>query len=260
MELKGVIFDLDGTLVETERHGHRVAFNRAFARAGLSDYWNAELYGHLLRVAGGRERLRYYLEELRQARPEDPESLAAELHSLKVEEFAALIEHGLPIRPGVARLLAELNEKGLSCAVATTGNRDTTLALLQTLGANHAQSFAAVLSAGEAPEKKPHPQVYEMTLATLGLEPEGALAVEDSRNGLLAAKAASMPCVVTVSDYSAAEDFAEADLVLRSLGEPEAPARVLHDPHGMTEDEAATVDTRLLERVHRSWLEAKSSP
>lgn len=188
MVLKAIIFDVDGTLVETERQGHRVAFNRAFERTGLSDRWDEDLYGELLSVAGGRERFLHYFGERCQNSPGDPESIAAELHGLKVEEFAALVRDGLEARPGILRLLGELRQKGIAMAVATTGTRGPVLELLAGLGSGYAARFAAVLTADEALRKKPDPQVYEMALAQLGLSPREALAVEDSRNGLLAAR------------------------------------------------------------------------
>lgn len=256
MDLKAIIFDVDGTLVETERQGHRVAFNRAFERAGLPDRWDEKLYGELLSVAGGRERLLHYFGERCQNPPGDPEALAAEVHRLKVEEFAALARDGLDARPGILRLLDELRREGITAAVATTGTRGPVLDLLAGLGSGHADRFATVLTAQEAPKKKPDPQVYDMALASLGLSPREALVVEDSRNGLLAAKSAGLPCLVTVSDYSADESFDEADLVVRSLGEPDTPAEVLSDPHGVTTGDNVVVDLRLLQSLHQSCIRA----
>lgn len=249
MDLKAVIFDVDGTLVETERQGHRVAFNRAFERAGLPYHWDEKLYGELLRIAGGRERLLHYFSDWCQNPPDNPETLAADLHGLKVEEFTALARDGLDARPGVNRLLDELSRERIVSAVATTGTRGPVLDLLTGLGAGGVERFAAILTAQEAPKKKPDPQVYYMALAQLGLTPREALAVEDSRNGLLAAKSAGLPCVVTVSDYSVGECFDEADLVVRSLGEPDSPAEVLFDPRGVASAERVVVDTQLLRNL-----------
>jgi len=256
MDLKAIIFDVDGTLVETERQGHRVAFNRAFERTKLPDRWDEDLYGELLSVAGGRERLLHYFGERCQNPPGDPEALAAELHGLKVEEFAALARDGLDARSGILRLLNELRRERITTAVATTGTRGPVLDLLRGLGSGHAARFAAVLTAQEAPKKKPDPQVYDMALARLGLSPCEALTVEDSRNGLLAAKSAGLSCLVTVSDYSADESFSEADLVVRSLGEPDTPAEVLSDPHGLTTRDNVVVDLRLLRSLHQSCVRA----
>jgi HAD superfamily hydrolase (TIGR01509 family) len=249
--LEAVIFDFDGTLFETERSGHRVAFNRAFERLGLPDHWDEDLYGELLAVAGGRERLLHYL---RERRPEpvagDPESVATELHRLKVEEFADLIRCGeIFPRPGVARLLDELEREGIKAAVATTGTRETILDLLANLGSGRQERLAAILTANEAPRKKPDPQVYELALNELGLEADQALAVEDSRNGLLAARAAGLACLVTLSEYSVDESFEEAALVVESLGDSGTAAGVVSDPYQVLRTDRE-IDVRVLRELH----------
>ncbi len=247
MDLKAVIFDVDGTLAETERHGHLVAFNRAFERAGLPDRWDEEKYRELLDIAGGRERLFHYLTEERpDLPPKKAEDLAAELHEAKVEELEALVQGGeLKPRQGIARLMGELDREGIARAVATTGTRSTILTLLPSLGLE-IEGFAAILTADEAPDKKPNPQVYEAALKELGLSPSEAIAVEDSRNGLLAAREARIPCLVVVSEYNVDQAFDEADLVVGDLGEPVTPAKVLSDPHGVAPGGEIVVDPQLL--------------
>jgi HAD superfamily hydrolase (TIGR01509 family) len=254
--LEAVIFDVDGTLAETEREGHRVAFNRAFQRMGLEDRWSTELYGELLRVAGGKERiLHYFLERRSGPPPENAEEFAAELHRSKVDEFQELLESGeLAPRPGVLRLFSELDEEKIARAVATTGTRSAVLTLLEGLDNGGKEGFAAILTAEEAPVKKPDPQVYNLALEELGISASEALAVEDSLNGLVAAVAAGLPCLVTVSEYNVGEDFSEANLVVESLGEPGEPAKVLYDPHDVVEDEMVVVDSRLLQELHQRSL------
>lgn len=250
MTLDAVIFDVDGTLAETERNGHRVTFNRAFEKAGLADRWDERLYGELLNVAGGRERILSYFRDRRSTLPENPEQLAAELHKSKVVEFRELLGNGdLEASPGILGLIEELHGAGVALAIATTGTRSAVLDLLACLKPDLAEQFDAILTADEAPLKKPDPQVYEITLSELGVRANEALAVEDSRNGLLAASKAGIPCLVTVSEYNLGDQFGEAALVVDGIGESGAPASVLLDPHEIAPTEQVVVDVQLLKEL-----------
>ena len=227
-ELRGLLLDFDGTIAETERRGHRVAYNRAFAELGLGWQWDEHLYGELLAVAGGRERLRHYIETHRPRLPDDPalvSSLVARIHDAKIRHFAA-IAPTIGARPGVLRLLREAGEAGIRTAIATTAARAGVEAILASV--TGLSSLVTLIAANDVVERmKPAPDVYLWTLAQLRLSANECVAIEDSNVGLRAATGAGLATVVTVSDYTALEDFAGARAVLTDLGEADAPARSL---------------------------------
>lgn len=221
--LRALIFDCDGVLVDTERDGHRVAFNRAFARTGLAVEWDAPLYGKLLKVAGGKERMRHFFEENGwPPAAADRDEYIKDLHRLKTEIYMGIIEGGeLPLRPGVARLVDEALAAGVTLAVCSTSNeRAVGLVVERLLGPGRKKRFAAILAGDVVSRKKPDPEIYNLAKERLGLEGGECVVVEDSRNGLLAAKAAGMYCVITTNLYTAGEDFTEADAVFPELGDP----------------------------------------
>jgi len=229
--MKALLFDCDGVLVDTERDGHRVAFNHAFARKvpGLS--WSVEKYGELLSVGGGKERMRAYFQEA--GWPEDVDDKDAfikELHLLKTDLFMEIIASGqLPLRPGVARITDEAIKAGLKLAVCSTSNeRAVTLVVEKLLGPERAKHFS-IFAGDMAKAKKPSPEIYLLAIDRMQLNPSQTVVVEDSRNGLLAAKAARLPCIVTKSTYTREEDFSEADLVTDELGDPPSPCVTLDD-------------------------------
>ncbi len=235
-----VIFDVDGTLVESERYGHRVAFNQAFEDFDMPDRWDEELYGRLLEVSGGENRLRHYLKESGYGEDEAAE-LADELHTRKNEHFIHLAEEGeIPERPGAGRLIEEVAGAGVPIAVATTGSRAWVEPLLDKLFG--LDRFQVILTGDDVGERKPDPECFHRVLEFLEVPAAQAVAIEDSRNGLEAALAAEIPCLVVVSDYNRDQDFDGAALVVDSFGS-EGRAEVRAGPADALEDGAVTLAT-----------------
>ena len=221
---QALIFDVDGTLADTERDGHRIAFNRAFGDAGLDWEWSVGLYGKLLAVTGGKERIRHYLENFNQGfnGPDDLDAFIADLHRAKTRHYMALMrQRGIPLRPGVERLLREARMAGIRLAIATTTTAENVEALLEsTLPAGAFDWFEAVGAGDIVPNKKPAPDIYTWVLERMCLSPDRVVAFEDSAHGLKAAKEAGIDCVlVTVNDYTANQDFDAATAVFDTLGD-----------------------------------------
>jgi len=230
MALEALIFDVDGTLADTERDGHRVAFNAAFAEHGLDWHWGEALYGELLQVAGGVERMAHYACVHRSLVLPKAELavLLKRLHASKTRHYVQRVAAGaVQLRPGVERLIREARREGLRLAIATTTTRDNVIALLQaTLGADAPGWFEVMGTAQEVAAKKPDPAVYRWVLERLRLDADAALAFEDSGHGVTAATGAGLRCVVTPTDYSADDDVAAATVRLADLDHhPDDPAR-----------------------------------
>jgi beta-phosphoglucomutase-like phosphatase (HAD superfamily) len=230
--LKALIFDVDGTLADTEREGHRVAFNQAFQAANLDWNWSVELYGELLAITGGKERIRHYLNKYNpsfEPPTDDLKVFIAGLHAAKTEHYCTLLAEGrIPLRTGVERLLQETREAGLRLAIATTTTMPNVTVLLEhTLGKNSLDWFDIIAAGDIVPAKKPAPDIYVHVLEKMGWNPQECLALEDSENGLLSAAQADLKTIITINDYTCNHNFNGAALVLDCFGEPTTPFQVL---------------------------------
>jgi HAD superfamily hydrolase (TIGR01509 family) len=229
---KALIFDVDGTLADTECDGHRPAFNAAFAEAGLDWEWSVDLYGELLAVTGGKERIRYFIDRWRPdlTAMRDLEGFIADLHRRKTAFYLELLRRGaIPLREGVLRLLREARGAGIRLAIATTTTPENVTTLLACSGGPDLPGWFDVIAAGDVvPAKKPAPDIFRLALEQLGLPARSCIAVEDSANGVRSALDADLSSLlVTVSYYTRTEDFSGAALVVNGLGSPGQPPSVL---------------------------------
>ncbi|ACL55367.1 HAD-IA family hydrolase [Methylobacterium nodulans] len=225
--LKALIFDVDGTLAETEPV-HRESFNRAFARFGLPFSWDEALYADLLQVTGGKERLLHYLAHYRPPGVEGIFPLLPEIYAAKTRAYVELVAAGrLVPRPGILRLVAEAKAAGLRLAIATTSHADNVAALIAALFRTGRGPFDLVAAGDAVTAKKPSPAVYDFALARLGVAATEAVAFEDSTNGVRAARAAGLPVVATPSQALPVDDLGEAPAIVSDLGEPGLPHRLL---------------------------------
>ncbi len=225
-QLKAFIFDVDGTLAETEKDGHRISFNRAFAEADLNWNWSENLYGELLEVSGGKERIRYYLQQYHPEIRENLGTLIPQLHQAKTIHYRQLLSSGeIQLRHGVKRLIEEAYNEGIRLAIATTSALPNALALLE----KHLNpNWFEVIAAGDiVPNKKPSPDIYNYVLEKMNLSPDECLVFEDSFHGLQAAYQANLKTIITVHNYTKQQDFSSANLVLNHLGEPHNPFTVI---------------------------------
>jgi HAD superfamily hydrolase (TIGR01509 family) len=235
-----LIFDCDGVLADTERYGHLPAFNQTFREFGLPVRWSEAEYGEKVLIGGGKERMRSLLtpEFVAEAGlPTDPAALdeqVARWHRRKTEVYVSIIAGGaIEPRPGIRRIIEDVAAAGWSLAVASTSAEESVRSVLHRAAGPDLASRFAVFAGDVVAHKKPAPDIYELAVSGVGVAPARTIVIEDSNNGLRAATAASLACVVTVSSYTRHEDFTGAALVVSSLGDPGTDIEVLADPFGL---------------------------
>lgn len=228
-QIKAIFFDQDGVIIDTEKDGHRVAFNEAFKEFGYDFQWGVETYQRLLEISGGKERMRHYFNQkglFSDMSADELDAFIKKLHKRKTEIFISLIESGkLPLRAGVKRLMREAMESGVRLGVCTTANERSANAIAK--GMLGDIEFEFVLAGDVVTKKKPDPEIYLLALERSGLNPEQCVVVEDSRNGVLAAKAAGLHIVATTNIYTEDEDLSDAAIVVTRLGEADGKKGVL---------------------------------
>lgn len=248
--LQAIIFDVDGTLAETERLGHLVAYNQAFEDLGADWEWSDAFYGDLLRIEGGAERLEHYLHEYQPgfSTADDRTAFVDDAHGLKNLHYRALLSAGrIPLRTGIRRLINEARVEGVRLAIASSSVRANVFALLTNeLGDDAENLFDAIVTGDDVGRKKPDPEAYRRVLERLDLPAEACIALEDSENGCRAAVLCGLPTIVTISSYTASHEFPDSLLVVDSLGEPDTPWHVIAGSPGG----ATYLDIATLRRLH----------
>ncbi len=231
IQLKSFLFDVDGTLSDTERDGHRVAFNQAFDEYGMDWHWDINTYGKLLAVTGGKERMKFYAEKFldQDKLPDNLETLIPELHQAKTRHYTELLSTGaIPLRPGVERLINEARQRGFRLAIATTTTPANVTALLtHTLGADSIDWFEVIAAGDIVPAKKPAADIYDYAIKAMNLTADECIAFEDSANGIKSSTGANLNTIITINDYTRDHDFTDACIVLDQMGEPDKPFSVI---------------------------------
>lgn len=234
---------MDGTIIDTEKDGHRVAFNEAFARLGINAEWDVAKYHQLLQIAGGKERMKFFFQgEGKEYLPAEKsiDDFVQQLHLLKTEIFVSLIESSkLPLRPGIKRLMQEANEKGILIGICTTSNEKAVKAIVNSLLADI--KIDLILAGDIVAKKKPDPEIYLLALQKTGLTGDEVVVVEDSENGLIAGKAAGIKVLVTVNEYTKNENMTGAEAVVTSLGDENEKSQVLEGNLKLTDNKMVHV-------------------
>ena len=265
MGLKALLFDVDGTLADTEAHGHLPAYNRAFRDLDLNWKWSRKLYRDLLEVPSGRERIAHYIDRYKpdfgrhdnHAR-KDKDDWVKAVHERKSNCFRDRLKTGqVPLREGVERLLTQAHEAGLRIAIVTNASSATLQPFLEfALGPKLSGYIHTIVSGDHGCKRKPAPDIYLQACHQLDLHPWECVAIEDSAMGLEAAYAAGIPAVVTINADTRSQDLGHAQLVVNSLGEPGTVVRVIKSP-GF---ELNHVDIPVLRRLQQDYISANAAP
>ncbi|MEI7841826.1 MAG: HAD-IA family hydrolase [Gallionellaceae bacterium] len=222
MTVKAIIFDVDGTLADTE-DAHRIAFNKAFSENQLDWNWDVALYDKLLKVTGGKERIKYFVESFLTGfeKPADYDGFVKNLHVVKTAHYTGMLRNGLiPLRSGVKQLIVDAHRAGITLAIATTTTPENVSALLEVgLGKDWEKYFSANGCGDIVPNKKPAPDIYDWVLRELKLNAADCIALEDSNNGLRSALAAGIKTYVTINPYTCKQDFSGAAAVFDDLSD-----------------------------------------
>ncbi len=228
-DIKALFFDMDGVIIDTEKDGHRVAFNEAFKFFGYKFYWDVKIYHDLLQIAGGKERMRHFFRLngfLQDLSEEKMNAQLLKIHKKKTEIFLTMLESGkLPLRAGIKRFMKEAMNQGLLICVCTTANEKAASAITNQM--LRGIEFAHVLAGDIVKKKKPDPEIYNLALEKTGLDKNNCIVVEDSSIGVQAAKSAGLRVIATTNVYTEKEDLSQADIIVSSLGDPGSDQGVL---------------------------------
>jgi len=244
-KLKAIFFDQDGTIIDTEKDGHRVSFNRTFKEFGFPVEWDVSTYHRLLQIAGGKERMAAFLHSEGFGKPVPPEEegrLIALLHKRKTELMVEMLSSGeLPLRPGIKRLMLEAKQKGILVGICTTSNERAAHMIADSMLNEVGIDF--ILAGDIVKQKKPDPEIYRLALSTAGPAATECFVVEDSRNGVEAARAAGIAVIATTNEYTESEDLSGADVVVTCLGDNDGEkCRVIRGKPGDENTDIVTVE------------------
>jgi len=225
--LQAVLFDLDGVIIDTERNGHRVAFNEAFQKCGYPDVvWDEDLYHRLLQVGGGKERIRHFFDNFYQGDdpPGNMDEFVKKMHELKTGILVEMLSK-IPLRPGVRRFMSEFRDRGVKIGICTTSNERAAKTVAEVILSDI--PFAVVIAGDMVKHKKPDPEIYNMALEILKISPKDALIIEDSEIGVKAGKSAGCTVIATYNGYTEKEDLSPADFIVSCLGDPDGEKAVI---------------------------------